>query len=95
MFRIGCFIALFYVVLVTIVFLLQRKMIYFPDQEKPTVDQVRAMGLKFWPTAGDTYRGFIAAETVNKSKGTIIIFHGNAGAAWHRNYYIHALTPLG
>ncbi len=82
-----------------LVFILQRKMIYFPDQGKPTVDEVLDMGLKHWPNSGDGYRGFVGAVPPNISpgisKGTIIVFHGNAGAAWHRNYYVAALTPLG
>lgn len=80
-------------------FVWQRKMIYFPDREKPTQDQIHAAGLRFWPDQdpgqdGD-YHGLVATDPVAEAKGTIIVFHGNAGAAWHRNYYVHALAPLG
>ena len=87
-------LAVCYGLLVAAVYLRQREMIYFPDRSKPDSCQVRAAGLEFWPVNDDEYRGFVAACPV-LSKGTVIVFHGNAGAAWHRSYYVHALVPLG
>ena len=84
-----------YICLTMAAFLLQRKMLYFPDKAKPHQDQVETMGLSFWPDGEVDYRGFVAAQPPIHTKGTIIIFHGNAGAAWQRNYYVNALTPLG
>lgn len=94
-FRIVLFLAVGYSILVTAACIWQRKMIYFPDREKPGAAQVHAVGLEFWPSQGDEYRGFVASDPPAESKGTVIVFHGNAGAAWHRNYYVHALVPLG
>ena len=94
-FRLFLFFVVGYSILVTAAFIWQRKMIYFPDRQKPSENQIHAVGLDFWPNNGDAYRGFVASEPPAQSKGTVIVFHGNAGAAWHRNYYMHALVPLG
>ena len=94
-FRTFLFFVVGYSILVTAAFIWQRKMIYFPDREKPMESEVHAVGLRFWPNNSDVYRGFIAADPPAESKGTVIVFHGNAGGAWHRNYYVHALVPLG
>lgn len=87
--------AIGYGVLVTAAYLWQRQMLYFPDRAKPSASHVRAVGLRFWPDTGDGYRGFIGIPPPAYPKGVIIAFHGNAGAAWNRSYYVHALGELG
>jgi len=82
-------------VLVLAAYLWQRKMVYFPDRAKPSESRVRALGLRFWPDSGDAYRGFIGMAAPAGKKGTVVAFHGNAGGAWDRAYYVHALVPLG
>lgn len=82
-------------VLLVAAYLWQRGMLYFPDRARPSQDQCRAAGVRFWPDTGDAYRGFTGAATPAGAKGLAVVFHGNAGAAWNRDYYVHALTPLG
>ena len=107
-FRFGLILVIGYVCLVVLVFIMQRKMLYFPDREKPKSNQIKALGLDYWPGKGKGYRGFVAIQPdssispglektadFRKVRGTIIVFHGNAGAAWHRDYYVNALKPLG
>jgi alpha-beta hydrolase superfamily lysophospholipase len=84
-----------YGVLVLALYLWQRRMMYFPDSKKPSESQVRALGLQFWPDAGDAYRGFTGIVAPAAQKGLVVAFHGNAGGAVHRTYYVHALVPLG
>ena len=84
-----------YSALVLAAYLWQRRMVYFPDREKPLASQARSLGLRFWPESGDTYRGFIGVTTPADKKGVAVVFHGNAGRALDRSYYIHALVPLG
>jgi alpha-beta hydrolase superfamily lysophospholipase len=84
-----------YGLLVMLVLILQRRMIYFPDHERPNRDTVRAMGLRYWPDDSAAYKGFVSAQASNDFRATVIAFHGNAGSAWQRDYFIHALQPLG
>ena len=85
-----------YLLLLAAVYFGQKGMLYFPDTTKPPDEHVRAMGLRFWPDAGDGYRGF-TAEAPNdvEFRGLVVAFHGNAGAATHRNYYVPAMSRLG
>jgi alpha-beta hydrolase superfamily lysophospholipase len=93
--KICLYVAVGYGLLVLLVFLLQRKMIYFPDRQRPSANAIRAMGLRYWPDDSEAYKGFVSARTSDNLRGTVIAFHGNAGSAWHRDYFIHALQPLG
>lgn len=87
---------LLYLLLLLIVFLFQRKMIYFPEQYAPDRQQelTRQFNLKLWPTAHD-YLGLISQTPPTADKGTIVVFHGNAGSAINRIYYSQALEKLG
>ena len=81
--------------LVLILFLAQRSLLYFPNTSFPSEQLVKARGLEYWVTKDRNYRGLISRKPQNDIKGTIIIFHGNAGAAIDRNYYVDALVKLG
>ena len=83
-----------YCVIVAIVFLLQRRMLYFPTLERPPANLVRATGMAYWPGSTSDYRGFVGDEPA-EVRATIVVFHGNAGGAVDRSYYVHALAPLG
>ena len=88
-------LAVFCAVVAAAAYLFQRRMMYFPDRARPSEEQCCAAGLLFWPQAGDGYRGFIGRAKPAGAEGLIVVFHGNAGAAWNRDYYVHALGPLG
>jgi hypothetical protein len=89
-------ILLIYLMLLLIVFLFQRKMIYFPSQYPIEYQQQLAdrSNLKLWPSTDD-YRGLISKTSQPTGKGTIIVFHGNAGSATDRTYYPDALEKQG
>ncbi|MGZ4996926.1 MAG: alpha/beta hydrolase [Methylobacter sp.] len=85
-----------YLLLLLVVFLFQRKMIYFADtysieQQQQLADQAN---LKLWPSTVN-YLGLISKASQTTGKGTVIVFHGNAGSATHRTYYLDALERLG
>jgi pimeloyl-ACP methyl ester carboxylesterase len=69
----------------------QDRLLYFPAPA--TVAEVATGGLRAWPSVQD-FRG-LAAEPAGTARGTVIVFHGNAGHAGHRAYYATALTRLG
>jgi alpha-beta hydrolase superfamily lysophospholipase len=91
--RYAAYIGIGYALLMLAVYVLQRNLLYFPDRDKPTAEQLAATGLSFWPNESD-YRGLVAGDSA-ESKGTVIAFHGNAGSARHRYYVAHGLAPLG
>lgn len=80
----------FLIFFVTII-MFQDRLLYFPA--KATVDDMVSTGLRAWPTAQD-FRGLMA-EPSRPARGTVIVFHGNAGHAGHRDFYATALGRLG
>ena len=94
--RLCLFAAIGYGLLVLLVFLMQRRMIYAPENSRPAQEAVEAMGLRVWPALDGDFRGYISGVGPSvPALGTVVAFHGNAGSAWQRDYFIHALQPLG
>jgi hypothetical protein len=89
-------IALCYFLFLLFLFCFQRKLIYFPEKHSIEQQQELAeqLNLKLWPSTDD-YLGLISKSTKTAIKGTIIVFHGNAGSAINRIYYLQALEKLG
>ncbi|MGR9114633.1 MAG: alpha/beta hydrolase [Gammaproteobacteria bacterium] len=85
-----------YSLFLLIIFLLQRKLIYFPDIR--SIEDQKTLAAQFnltlWPSDHD-YRGLMAQPQPAVTQGTIIVFHGNAGSAVNRVYYADALGRLG
>ncbi|MHB8910482.1 MAG: alpha/beta hydrolase [Syntrophales bacterium] len=73
----------------------QYSMLYYPDTSVPSPTELSARHLRFWPSGPDGYRGFIGTDEIRNGKGTIIVFHGNAGTAADRVYYTSALGSIG
>jgi alpha-beta hydrolase superfamily lysophospholipase len=69
----------------------QDRLLYFPA--KATVADMVSDRLKAWPSTDD-FRGLVA-QPPGDARGTVIVFHGNAGHAGHRAYYAEALAGLG
>jgi alpha-beta hydrolase superfamily lysophospholipase len=90
-----------YFLVVLLAALAQRHMLYFPDTTPPCSDNLRSVygpTLALWPATGDTsHRGYISAEpsAYPHSRGTVVVFHGNAGSARDRHHYISALEQRG
>jgi pimeloyl-ACP methyl ester carboxylesterase len=74
---------------------LQYNMLYYPGADVPSAAGLAARRIQFWPSGPSGYRGFIGTTVIAKDKGTIIIFHGNAGTAADRSYYTDELGALG
>lgn len=83
-----------YTLLCILVFLFQRKMLYFPDTTKITQDHADREGFSAWP-GNENFKGFISNLEPDQPKGTILIFHGNAGNALDRSFYSKALNRQG
>ena len=72
----------------------QDRLLYYPD--KTVLAEVTRFvpGAQAWPSA-ESFRGLLAAPASGAVRGTILVFHGNAGHAGHRGFYAEALVPLG
>jgi uncharacterized protein len=73
----------------------ENKFLYFPDSQRPSEELLRANHLKLWQVSATDYRGLVSFNEIAKPKGTVIVFHGNAGKAADRTYYIETLSALG
>ncbi len=95
--RLALTLALAWVVIVLLVFWLQRWLLYFPDPSRPDAAYLRAAGLmevtaptedglelRFWVKLAATDAGGRRAPTV-------MLFHGNAG---HHGHRLPVLLPL-
>jgi uncharacterized protein len=74
---------------------MQYNMLYYPDSRMPSESELAAKGLQFWPIGPVGYRGYINTGGIKNIRGTIIIFHGNAGTAADREYYLSPLGSMG
>ena len=88
------FTSIGYAILFLLIFIFQRKLLYVPSQFNVSQERAVEDGVVHWPSF-ENDRGFISNQEIVDAKGTIIIFHGNAGTAYYRNYYIEALSRLG
>ena len=79
----------------------QDQLLYLPDPTPPSAANLRPRlgpALAPWPLAsGPAFRGYVRAEAgaTQGWRGTLVLFHGNAGSARDRTYYLNALEPLG
>ena len=74
---------------------IQNDYLYFPNSSRPSEELLKANHLKPWQAFAADYRGLVAFSEIAKPKGTVIVFHGNAGKAADRTYYIETLSALG
>ena len=99
--RILLYLLVGYLILVGIITLIQKRMLYFPDPAPPSVDNLHSAGgptLAIWPAgSGAAFRGYVSAKPMAAAltRGVVVVFHGNAGSARDRGYYLAALEPRG
>ena len=97
--RILLYLAIGYALLVGFMALMQRKMLYFPDPTAPI--QAVSLGadgtLEPWPGTGEAFRGYVRGPLSSpmSTRGTVVVFHGNAGSARDRGYYTLPLEARG
>ena len=86
-----CFFAGACALVLLLVWLLQERMLYYP--ESASVEQLSGRLLRAWPSVQD-FRGLVA-EPAAAVRATAVVLHGNAGHVGDRAYYAQALAPLG
>ncbi|MEJ2112057.1 MAG: alpha/beta fold hydrolase [Acidobacteriota bacterium] len=86
-----------YAAVVMLAYIFQDRLIYLPSRSD--LESVRTssnlLSLKLWPQDDGNYKGFLPEEDPEVVKGTIVVFHGNAGSAVDRIYYVQPLQKLG
>ncbi len=75
----------------------QSRLLYFPGGTDRTAIERQAarFGLRPWPASGPELRGLLGNAGPSGNRGTILVFHGNAGSAGDRAYYALALERRG
>jgi pimeloyl-ACP methyl ester carboxylesterase len=85
-------------VVLTAVFALQRRLLYFPDRytEPEAIARAARLGLAPWRAPGGALIGFRSASAgTGTPRGRVLVLHGNAGSALDRIPYADALARLG
>ena len=74
---------------------LQRQMIYYPAvaDERVLLEQAARLGLKPWR---DRHQGLIGWQPASQGESgrRMVVFHGNAGFALHRDYFVEGFQAL-
>ncbi len=81
-----------YAGLCLLVFLFQRRLLYFPDRagETAALARARSLGLEPWRDAAGGLRGF-RAPSPTRPRARLLVLHGNAGSALDRATWVEAL----
>jgi len=79
------------------VYLCQDGLLYHPrtDSRTEANDQAQILGFELWPSGGPDYFGLVDGSDIGRCKGTILVFHGNAGSALDRDFYGMPLRSCG
>lgn len=92
--RIGGGVGIGYVLLVGVIYVAQNALIYLPRKlSAPAAARLASeRDLKPWPADGA--RGYLR-QPAGAARGTVVVFHGNAGTALDSEHFADALVPLG
>jgi pimeloyl-ACP methyl ester carboxylesterase len=84
--------ALLYLAFVLLIALLQRYLIYFPSraQEENLLRQAKILGMHPWRNHSNLLIGWRSSlpNSSPQPHSRLVVFHGNAGYALHRMYYV-------
>jgi pimeloyl-ACP methyl ester carboxylesterase len=87
-----------YAIIVLAAFVFQGRLLYFPEtySRSEAEQMAKGLGLTLWRAESEDYHGFVPSlSSTGIDLGTVLVFHGNAGSATDRSYYVAALAPLG
>jgi hypothetical protein len=74
---------------------MQNRFLYFPSAEVPSEQMLNSENMEFWQETDKDYRGLTYAADAPAPNGTIVLFHGNGGTAFDREFYLEPLMKLG
>jgi len=72
----------------------QRRLLYFAErQDREAAERrARSLGLEAWTGAGGELLGWRARHAGGAARGRLVVFHGNAGTALDRGYFVDAFA---
>jgi pimeloyl-ACP methyl ester carboxylesterase len=74
-----------------LLWLAQRRLLYFPQAEDRGRAEARARRLGLEPfTDGGELAGWLARHPSGAARGSLVVLHGNAGSALDRGYFVDA-----
>ena len=76
-------------------YLIQDNLLYYPNPLVPSQAMLDVAGLTEWPGGHSSFRGFVASDSKGEYSALVVVFHGNAGSAWQRDYYVDIFGTLG
>jgi alpha-beta hydrolase superfamily lysophospholipase len=95
---VGCLLSLVLclVIFAALIHFLQFRFIYLPHRYSigNLIQVAEQQTLTLWPTSDEGYRG-LATPASTGARGTVVVYHGNAGSALNRLHYVAALERLG
>ncbi len=85
-----------YLIILGLAVVNQRKLMYLPGKIKlqDMLEKINNQNYQAWPSE-QNYYGILKDSISQPTKGTVVVFHGNAGTAFDRRYYFDSLTNLG
>ena len=90
--------AVLYLVIIILLLLLQRFLIYFParSREEDLLRSAEIYGLMPWSDSSHHLIGWRSgnADVQHMLRNRLVVFHGNAGYALHRSYYVDGFRSL-
>jgi pimeloyl-ACP methyl ester carboxylesterase len=83
--------------LLLLVFLAQRRLLYFPDRYplEPAEQEGHRLGLEPWRDSRGRFIGWRSPHGAGRPLGRILVLHGNAGSALDRGYLRDVLQAPG
>lgn len=74
---------------------IQRQLIYFPSRasEQGQLREAAAFGVRPWRAEDGALQGWSAARDDDRQR--LLVFHGNAGYALHRSYFLQGFAEPG
>lgn len=86
-----------YLLLLVVIAVFQRKLLFFPSREpeRTMLATANAVGLEVWRDSSNSIIGWKRrADPAAPAAHKLLVFHGNAGHALHREYYLRAFEGI-
>ncbi|HCZ14538.1 MAG TPA: alpha/beta hydrolase [Candidatus Accumulibacter sp.] len=84
-----------YAIFCGLVFAFQERLLYFPLTLAPDELAMLVRDGNLRPWRPESLHAYLRQPEGRSARATVVVFHGNAGTALHRDMFTEALVPLG